>query len=214
MLRSSLSVSRVICPIRPWSRRDGFAIPLRTRGSPCQDSHRAAIIEPALKGYSHSRILIQGCLTMGEHCRSPRPRDAFSWRALASPPGRALRRVDRRVRDHSPVARRPMLKHDRARCKSIRPGRRTAAPEVAWPEAAAHHAAPGAMASRHTTNFQFQGTESLCPSNRAMWEVGSSLTNPFAWSVNQAAVTDYVFNAGADTYVTPPYQTRRRRLGK
>ena len=41
--------------------------------------------------------------------------------------------------------------------------------------------------------------------------MGSSLTNPFVWSVNRAAVTDYLFNAGADTYVSPPYQNAQLR---
>ncbi len=57
----------------------------------------------------------------------------------------------------------------------------------------------------NTTAFQFQAPTFLCPSNRASGDVGSSLANPFTWSVPQAAVTDYLFNAGADLYVSPPF---------
>jgi prepilin-type N-terminal cleavage/methylation domain-containing protein len=63
----------------------------------------------------------------------------------------------------------------------------------------------------NTTTFQFQSSVFLCPGNRASSEVGSSLTNPFRWSVERAAVTDYLFNAGADPYVTPPYVNAARR---
>jgi hypothetical protein len=37
--------------------------------------------------------------------------------------------------------------------------------------------------------------------------VGSSRTDPFTWSVSQSAVTGYLFNAGADLYVAPPFYT-------
>ena len=57
----------------------------------------------------------------------------------------------------------------------------------------------------NTTTFQFQSSTFLCPSNRASGDVGSSLSDPFTWSVPQAAVTDYLFNAGADVYVAPPF---------
>ncbi len=57
----------------------------------------------------------------------------------------------------------------------------------------------------NTTTFQFQSSTFLCPSNRTSGEVGSSLTDPFTWSVPRAAVTDYLFNAGADPYVAPPF---------
>jgi prepilin-type N-terminal cleavage/methylation domain-containing protein len=63
----------------------------------------------------------------------------------------------------------------------------------------------------NTTTFQFQAAVFLCPSNRSAGEVGSSLADPFVWSVDRAAVTDYLFNAGADTYVSPPYQNRQLR---
>jgi type II secretory pathway pseudopilin PulG len=63
----------------------------------------------------------------------------------------------------------------------------------------------------NTTTFQFQAAVFLCPSNRAAGDVGSSLTNPFVWSVDRAAVTDYLFNAGADAYVAQPYQNPQRR---
>ena len=57
----------------------------------------------------------------------------------------------------------------------------------------------------NTTTFQFQDAMFLCPSNRAAGDVGSSLTDPFVWSVARAGVTDYLFNAGADLYVAPPF---------
>jgi hypothetical protein len=63
----------------------------------------------------------------------------------------------------------------------------------------------------NTTTFQFQAAVFLCPSNRAAGEVGSSLTDPFVWSVNRAAVTDYLFNAWADTCIAAPYQNPQRR---
>jgi prepilin-type N-terminal cleavage/methylation domain-containing protein len=63
----------------------------------------------------------------------------------------------------------------------------------------------------NTTTFQYQGSVFLCPLNRASGEVGSSLTNPFTWTVERAAVTDYLFNAGADLYVAPPYVNAARR---
>jgi prepilin-type N-terminal cleavage/methylation domain-containing protein len=63
----------------------------------------------------------------------------------------------------------------------------------------------------NTTTFQVQATTFLCPSNRASGEVGSSLTDPFTWTVPQAAVTDYLFNAGADLYVAPPFYVSARR---
>jgi prepilin-type N-terminal cleavage/methylation domain-containing protein len=63
----------------------------------------------------------------------------------------------------------------------------------------------------NTTTFQVQATTFLCPSNRASGEVGSSLTDPFTWTVPQAAVTDYLFNAGADLYVAPQFYVSARR---
>ena len=69
----------------------------------------------------------------------------------------------------------------------------------------------GWSAPSNTTTFQHQASAFLCPSNRASGEVGSSLTNPFRWSVDRAAVTDYLFNAGADPYVAPPFVNAARR---
>ncbi len=63
----------------------------------------------------------------------------------------------------------------------------------------------------NTTTFRVQAATFLCPSNRASGEVGSSLTDPFVWSVDRAAVTDYLFNAGADPYVAPPFLNPARR---
>ncbi len=48
----------------------------------------------------------------------------------------------------------------------------------------------------------------LCPSNRATGEVGMSYTT---WTINKAAVTDYVFSGGADNYVSPPFLVDGRR---
>ena len=63
----------------------------------------------------------------------------------------------------------------------------------------------------NTTTFQVQSATFLCPSNRASGEVGSSLDDPFTWTVPKAAVTDYLYNAGADPYVSPPFSNAARR---
>ncbi len=55
----------------------------------------------------------------------------------------------------------------------------------------------------NTTGFATQTSLFLCPSNRAMGEVGSSFTfGAINWAVSRAAVTDYVFNGGASRFVT------------
>lgn len=63
----------------------------------------------------------------------------------------------------------------------------------------------------NTTIFQHQASVFLCPTNRGSGEVGSSLTRPYEWSLDRAAVTDYLFNAGADAYVSPPFLNPGRR---
>ncbi len=64
----------------------------------------------------------------------------------------------------------------------------------------------------NTTIYQHQAGVFLCPSNRATSEVGSSIQfGTVAWSLERAAVTDYLFNAGADQYVSPPYRNRALR---
>jgi len=57
----------------------------------------------------------------------------------------------------------------------------------------------------NTTTFQFQSSVFLCPSNRAQGEFGYKFDYPANLAVSRAAVTDYLFNGGADTKATPPY---------
>jgi hypothetical protein len=115
----------------------GFATSIRKRGTaPCRASSQLVIIEQIPMGRSHSRQSPAACQTIGHRHRVPHLNRAFSPRAMASPPGRALRRVDRRVRDHSPVARRPMLRLDPATHKRSHQRRQPDAPEVASWEAA------------------------------------------------------------------------------
>src|SRR5262249_38745644 len=64
----------------------------------------------------------------------------------------------------------------------------------------------------NTTTYQFQSAVFLCPSNRAQGEVGGSFNSRgVSWSVDRAGVTDYLFNGGADYYVSPPYGDATRR---
>jgi len=61
----------------------------------------------------------------------------------------------------------------------------------------------------NTTAFGLQFSVFLCPSNRAVTEVGSDFS--FAgirWEVPKPAVTDYLFNGGAGRYVTPGFTDR------
>jgi prepilin-type N-terminal cleavage/methylation domain-containing protein/prepilin-type processing-associated H-X9-DG protein len=48
----------------------------------------------------------------------------------------------------------------------------------------------------------------LCPTNRTTGELGMSYTT---WTIPKAAVTDYLFNGGADNYVAAPYLNNRLR---
>jgi prepilin-type N-terminal cleavage/methylation domain-containing protein len=58
----------------------------------------------------------------------------------------------------------------------------------------------------NSTAYGLQFSVFLCPSNRASSEVGSTVgSGADAWSTDRAAVTDYVFNAGASRYVVPGY---------
>jgi len=57
----------------------------------------------------------------------------------------------------------------------------------------------------NTTTFQVQASVFLCPSNRAQGEFGYRFDFPATTSVERAAVTDYLFNGGADTMATVPY---------
>jgi hypothetical protein len=54
----------------------------------------------------------------------------------------------------------------------------------------------------NSTAYAFQAGVFLCPSNRAAGEVGSTVgSSSLAWEVPRAAVTDYLFNSGANRYV-------------
>ena len=56
----------------------------------------------------------------------------------------------------------------------------------------------------NTTGYAVQVSAFLCPSNRAASEVGSTVgSGASAWNVDRAAVTDYVFNGGANRFVSP-----------
>lgn len=59
-----------------------------------------------------------------------------------------------------------------------------------------------------STGIATQVSLFLCPSNRASGEVGTSYGG---WSVERAAVTDYLFSGGADNYVSSPFLNRARR---
>lgn len=63
----------------------------------------------------------------------------------------------------------------------------------------------GWSTNENTTTFQFQGSMFLCPSNRVQGEFGYRFDYPANQTVDRAAVTDYLFNGGADTKATPPY---------
>jgi len=61
-----------------------------------------------------------------------------------------------------------------------------------------------------TTGFSTQLGLFLCPSNRTIGDVGATFSGE-GWVVDRAAVTDYVFSAGADNYVAKPYLNGRLR---
>jgi prepilin-type N-terminal cleavage/methylation domain-containing protein/prepilin-type processing-associated H-X9-DG protein len=48
----------------------------------------------------------------------------------------------------------------------------------------------------------------LCPSNRSDGEFGMTSGD---WTIPKGAVTDYVFNGGADNYVSPPFLNESRK---
>lgn len=60
----------------------------------------------------------------------------------------------------------------------------------------------------NSTAYTLQFGAFLCPSNRAAGEVGS--TSSDGWSVERAAVTDYLFNGGAGRYVVRGYGETNR----
>ncbi|OJW21018.1 MAG: prepilin-type N-terminal cleavage/methylation domain-containing protein [Planctomycetales bacterium 71-10] len=63
----------------------------------------------------------------------------------------------------------------------------------------------------NTTTFQHQVGTFLCPSNRAAGGLTYRFDTPAQMQVPRAAVTDYLFNGGADRYATPPYLQASRR---
>ena len=61
----------------------------------------------------------------------------------------------------------------------------------------------------NSTGYASQVGLFLCPSNRAAGEVGSTVgSGALAWQVERAAVTDYLFNGGANRYVVRGYGER------
>ena len=60
----------------------------------------------------------------------------------------------------------------------------------------------------NSTAYTLQFGAFLCPSNRAAGEVGS--TSSYGWTVDKAAVTDYLFNGGAGRYVVRGYGETNR----
>jgi hypothetical protein len=64
----------------------------------------------------------------------------------------------------------------------------------------------------NSTTFQNQVATFLCPSaGRTTSEAGYAFDYPVSLTVPKAAVTDYLFNGGADNYATPPYSNVARR---
>jgi prepilin-type N-terminal cleavage/methylation domain-containing protein len=64
----------------------------------------------------------------------------------------------------------------------------------------------------NTTVYQVQPAVFLCPSSPRSQAVGTTAAAPpVNMSVDKAAVTDYLFNGGADPWVTPPYRNAGRR---
>ncbi|MDR3634004.1 MAG: DUF1559 domain-containing protein [Isosphaeraceae bacterium] len=57
----------------------------------------------------------------------------------------------------------------------------------------------------NSTTFGSQAGLFLCPSNPRTERPGAAGMSGQAWSVDHAAVTDYLFNGGADVFVSPPY---------
>ena len=65
----------------------------------------------------------------------------------------------------------------------------------------------------NSTGFSTQLSVFLCPSNRAMGEVGATVgSGPAAYTLapGKVAVTDYLFNAGASRYAVPGYGESNR----
>jgi len=60
----------------------------------------------------------------------------------------------------------------------------------------------------NSTGFSLQFSVFLCPSNRTIGEVGSTVgsgSQAYTLEPGKVAVTDYVFNAGANRYIVPGY---------
>ncbi len=65
---------------------------------------------------------------------------------------------------------------------------------------------------QNTTTFQNQIGIFVCPSaGRDTSEAGYQFDSPVTLTVARGAVTDYLFNGGADNYATPPYFSAARR---
>ncbi|WP_152049818.1 DUF1559 domain-containing protein [Tautonia marina] len=63
-----------------------------------------------------------------------------------------------------------------------------------------------------TTGIATQVSTFLCPSNRTQGDVGSTFQfGAVSWELSQVAVTDYVFSAGSDNYVSQPFLNRNLR---
>jgi prepilin-type N-terminal cleavage/methylation domain-containing protein/prepilin-type processing-associated H-X9-DG protein len=62
--------------------------------------------------------------------------------------------------------------------------------------------------AEQSTGHATQVNTFLCPSNRGDGKLGMTSG---AWTIDRAAVTDYVFSAGADHYVSPPYLVEGRK---
>lgn len=63
----------------------------------------------------------------------------------------------------------------------------------------------------NSTTFRHQVGTFLCPSNRSTGTTPYRFDTPAVLEVSRAAVTDYLFNGGADNYATPPYVRPERR---
>src|SRR5262245_933932 len=60
----------------------------------------------------------------------------------------------------------------------------------------------------NSSGYSLQFGAFLCPSNRAMGDVGSTTSD--GWSVPRAAVTDYLFNGGANPFVVKGFGNTAR----
>jgi type II secretory pathway pseudopilin PulG len=66
-------------------------------------------------------------------------------------------------------------------------------------------------AAANSTTFGHQAGVFLCPSNPRGERPAATGQSGQTWSVEHAAATDYLFNGGADVFVSPPYLNSARR---